>query len=66
MKVQNGGKIGTFPIIKGGRDVRDAREIDSLMRHICLKIVKKEYDTISELKERLKDSQLFDSERNKI
>ena len=24
--------------------MRDAREIDSLMRHICLKIVKKEYD----------------------
>jgi hypothetical protein len=35
---------GTSPIIKRGRDMRDAREIDSRMKHIWLKVVKKEYD----------------------
>jgi hypothetical protein len=39
------GKLGTFPIIKGGRDLMDAREIDSWMEYIWLKVVKKEYDS---------------------
>jgi hypothetical protein len=38
------GKIRIFSIIKGERDVMDAREIDSWIEHIWLRAVKKEYD----------------------
>jgi len=47
----NGGEIRTLPLFKGGRDVRDSREIDSWLRHIWVEIVKKEYDSSRILEE---------------
>jgi hypothetical protein len=47
----NGGEIRTLPLFKGGRNVRDSREIDSWLRHIWVEIVKKEYDSSRILEE---------------
>jgi hypothetical protein len=44
-------QIRGIPHIKGGGDLRDIREIDSWMRRIWLKAVKKEYDSSRILEE---------------